>query len=356
MSTKKTKGQFYTVSANYILNGFEGPPITARCVIEPFAGQGDLLTWLTSKGYSGPVEAYDIDPKEPSVKTRDTLLNPPNYANAWILTNPPFLARNKSASKTIFDLYNTNDLYKCFLTSLTNQKEAACGGILILPAGFFMSPRELDVRCRAAFLSRYRITAVRYFEETVFPDTTTTVVAFSFIKASASQSEQEIPWTILPAGETRNFTLRSTDNWIIGGDIYRLNGDVRVRRHVEGQVLKEGEQRTELTLSALDSGSSDGRIRLEYRADYCYPAKDTSRTFATLCISGRTLSVEEQKIVAVRFNEFLEAKRAETWSLFLPQYRESKEYARKRIPFELAYSLVSWLISQLGSQSTENSP
>ena len=354
MSTKKTKGQFYTVSANYILDGFVGPPTNARCVIEPFAGQGDLLKWLGSKGYTGPVEAYDIDPKAPVVQTRDTLLNPPTYANAWILTNPPFLARNKSASKTVFDLYNTNDLYKCFLTSLTNQKEPACGGILILPAGFFMSPRDLDVRCREAFLTRYRITTVRYFEETVFPDTTTTVIAFSFVKAPEEQKEQVIPWTILPAGETRNFILRAVDNWIIGGDIYRLEGAVRVRRHVEGQVLKDGEQRTELTLCALDSGAADGRIRLEYRAGYCYPAKDTSRTFATLCIQGRCLTVEEQQTVANRFNEFIEAKRTETWSLFLPQYRESKEYARKRIPFELAYSLVSWIISQM--QSTESSP
>ena len=127
--------------------------------------------------------------------------------------------------------------------------------------------------------------------------------------------------------------------------------------HARGhQALKEGEQRTELTLCALDSGTADGRIRLEYRTGYCYPAKDTSRTFATLCMQGRCLTVEEQKVVANRFNEFLETKRTETWSLFLPQYRESKEYARKRIPFELAYSLVSWIISQLGPQSTESSP
>jgi hypothetical protein len=356
MSTKKTKGQFYTVSANYILEGFAGPSTDARCVIEPFAGQGDLLIWLTSKGYTGLVEAYDIDPKKEDIQLRDTLLNPPDYRDAWILTNPPFLARNKSASKAIFDHYGTNDLYKCFLTSLTNQEKSARGGILILPAGFFMSPRDLDVRCRAAFLSRYKITAVRYFEETVFPDTTTTVVAIAFEAATSSLTSQTIPWTILPAGTTRNFLLNAADDWIVGGDIYRLNGSVRVRRHVEGQPLKNGEQRTELTLSALDSGKADGRICLEYRAGYCYPAKDTSRTYATLCIQGRTLSVDEQKMVATRFNEFLEAKRTETCSLFLPQYRESKEYARKRIPFELAYSLVSWIISQLGPQSTESSP
>jgi hypothetical protein len=40
----------------------------------------------------------------------------------------------------------------------------------------------------------------------------------------------------------------------------------------------------------------------------------------------------------------LEKKREETWSLFLPQFRESKEYAMKRIPFELAYKILSHLL------------
>jgi len=48
-----------------------------------------------------------------------------------------------------------------------------------------------------------------------------------------------------------------------------------------------------------------------------------------------------------RFNEYIEQKRSDTWSLFLPQFRESKEYARKRIPFELAYRIICHLIHNL---------
>ena len=33
---------------------------------------------------------------------RDTILNPPNYNNKFIITNPPYLARNKSKDKTLF--------------------------------------------------------------------------------------------------------------------------------------------------------------------------------------------------------------------------------------------------------------
>ncbi len=349
-TTKQTNGQFYTVNSTYILEGLQWPPPSSSTrVIEPFAGKGDLLTWLATKG-NYTVEAYDIDPKTPGVQQRDTLTHPPDYSDAWILTNPPYLARNKSSTKTLFDLYDTNDLYKCFLLSLC-RPQTCRGGILILPAGFFLSPREIDVRCRTEFLQRYRLLRVRYFEEAVFPDTPTTVVAFSF-EAAAGLVEQEVEWISLPSGQRRRFTMRAADDWIIGGDVYRLSVPtsayaVRVRRYVAGQVLKQGEQLTNMTLTALDSGTATGRIRLEYKEGYVYPAKESSRSFATLSVEGRVLTAEEQRMVCRRFNAFLETKRDETWSLFLPQYRESKEYARKRIPFELAYTIVRWILSSL---------
>jgi hypothetical protein len=171
---KKTRGQFYTTNSSYILDGFPLPPSDVRCIVEPFAGKGDLMDWLRKSGCTTPIEAYDIEPKGPSIEARDTLTYPPNYQNTWILTNPPYFARNKSAKKEIYDQYDTNDLYKCFLSSVVAQNNCR-GGIFIIPAGFFFSPRAIDVRCRDAFMKRFRITKVKYFEESVFSDTTTTI-------------------------------------------------------------------------------------------------------------------------------------------------------------------------------------
>jgi hypothetical protein len=350
-STKKTRGQFYTTNSAYILAGAT-VPTTANRMIEPFAGQGDLLKWFETQGSTLPVEAYDIEPKHPSVVQRDTLADPPNYANAWILTNPPYLARNKSASKTIFDQYGTNDLYKCFIMSLTSQPTPAAGGLIIIPAGFFFSPRDLDVCCRQAFMSKYKLTRVRYFEETVFPDTPTTVVAVAFERSPiypVALTEQHVEWVCMPSGQTRTFHMTQTNDWIIGGDIYKLTTpkDISLRRHVEGQPLKPTEQQTFMTLNALDSGTQAGRISLTYKDGYIYPAQECSRAYATLRILGRTLTATEQQRLCDAFNQFIEQKRTETWSLFLPQFRESKEYARKRIPFELVYSIVLHLIGTL---------
>lgn len=344
-TTKQMKGQFYTTKSSYILEGFSIPPNDVRCVIEPFAGKGDLIEWLKNNKCTLPIKAFDIDPKNALIEKRDTLIDPPDYEDAWIITNPPYLARNKSADKWVYDKYGTNDLYKCFMTSVVLQNNCR-GGVFIIPAGFFFSARPIDVKCRSEFMSKYSITKVKYFEERVFDDTSTTVVAFSFEKSKTILNTQTVEWIMMPTGEMKHFEMSSKNNWIICGNIYNLPvcSNMSIRRSVEGQKLEPHEQQTYITLNALDSGTTDGRICLRYQRGYIYPAKESSRTYATFRISGKNLSEEEQIQICSDFNTFIEEKRSEFWSLFLPQFRESKDYARKRIPFELAYHIVLHLI------------
>jgi hypothetical protein len=332
-SSKKERGQFYTKNSDYILDGFNLPPGVE--IIEPFAGQGDLIDWIDP---DHKTISYDIEPKREDIIQRDTLLDPPDYSNSWIITNPPFLARNKSENKVYFDLYSTNDLYKCFIHSINS----CLGGIFIIPAGFFLSPRNVDVVCRNEFLSKYRLLKVKYFEETVFSDTTTTVVAFSFEKSPELLTEQTITWQMMPSGVEKQFTMKKSNDWIIGGEIYSvpISKDIKISRHVHGNST---DNTTSLTLCALDSGKLS-RIRLDYRPGYIYPAKNCSRSYATINITGVVLSPERQKQLSIDFNEYIENFRQQTNSLFLPQYRESKEYSRKRIPFELAYRVINYLI------------
>lgn len=349
-STKKERGQFYTSRSSYILEGLHHPPPHhhIHTVIEPFAGKGDLVEWIRSNDYPYQVESYDIDPKMDYIIQRDTLTDPPFYKDAWVITNPPYLARNKTQDKTLFDKYNTNDLYKCFLMTLT-QRELCSGGMLIIPAGFFLSPRDVDVRCRNLFMTKYKITRVNYFEEQVFHDTTTTVVAFSFLRSDQEMKEQEVEWRMMPSNTFKTFTMSSSNGWIVGGDIYHLpvRRTIQIRRHVEGVPLKHDELQTYMTITALDSGKKDGKISMKYEKGYIYPAKETSRTYATLRISGVVLDESQQIQLCQAFNHYINQKRDETWSLFLPQFRESKEYARKRIPFELVYRICHYLIETL---------
>lgn len=310
-------------------------------IIEPFSGNHDIVKYI--KEFSQNIESYDIDPKTPETIKQDTILNPPDYTESYVITNPPYLARNKATNKEAYDKYNTNDLYKCFLATICHPNNQPLGGILILPASFLLSPRKLDIECRHKFLSIFAIHQVNYFEEQVFDDTTTTVIAFNFTKSAYEMDSQLINITKYPSKQEKQFSISSINSWIIGGDIYNIktSPDIVISRYITKSAPTQ--YQTYMTLSALDGGTSSNRIKLLYKKDYIYQAKESSRTYATLIIN-KELSAEEQEQICQEFNSFIEDKRNETWSLFLPQYRESKEYARKRIPFTLAYKIINHML------------
>jgi len=341
MSAKAQLGQFYTVRADEIMSGLPLPPSSAK-VIEPFAGTGCLVDWLRKNGHSGPIEALDIDPKRDDIAQQDTLLAPPNYHDKWVVSNPPYLARNKCVDKTLYDLYQTNDLYKCAIISMVNGNCA--GGILIVPAALFTS---VDNTCRDALLQHYHIPIVRFFEMQVFPDTPTTVVAFYFSRSNVPLTEQHINWHRLPKNDQRIITHQQAYKWIAGGEINHLPvGDVKVLRFIKNEGVPEGSRLTHLHLQALDNGRKN-RIQLTYKPkDPPYPGIMSSRSFATLCLRGlkAPLTEEQERQLASEFNQLLNGYREKNWSMFLPNFRESKEHARRRIPFRMAYRIVSHIL------------
>ena len=111
-SNKQELGQFYTTNQEYILQGMKIPD-NIKTIIEPFTGNGDLLTFIEKEKYI--IECYDIDPKKKYIIKKNTIKNPPNYKDKYLITNPPYLARNKSKDKSLFDKYDVNDLYKCVI-------------------------------------------------------------------------------------------------------------------------------------------------------------------------------------------------------------------------------------------------
>jgi len=93
MSNKKKLGQFFTTNYEYILQNMNIPDTCN--IIEPFCGNGDLLNFIKNKD-NHTIECYDIESKHDFIIQQDTLLYPPDYSNKYIITNPPYLARNKS--------------------------------------------------------------------------------------------------------------------------------------------------------------------------------------------------------------------------------------------------------------------
>ena len=149
---KQKLGQFFTTNYKYILSDLYVLD-NIKKIIEPFCGNGDLLNFIDKKKYI--IECYDIEPKHNYIIKKDTIKNPPNYSDAFIITNPPYLSRNKSENKEMFDKNDVNDLYKCHIKDLLTNNPI--GGIIIIPLNFFCSIRNMDIELRKKFLNTYII-------------------------------------------------------------------------------------------------------------------------------------------------------------------------------------------------------
>lgn len=221
MSSKRTLGQFYTTKYGYILQNLSIPS-TVKRVVEPFAGNGDLVDFIKSfKKENISIECFDIAPKKEFITNQDTLLFPPSLDEAFVVTNPPYLARNKSSDKKYFDKYNTNDLYKCFIRILVSERKCI-GGIIIIPLNFFSSIRQSDIDLRKSFLDVYAVETMNIFEEQVFDDTSYTICSFQFKRRSNVHIIEEITCNIYPCKKTIYFYLEGLNNYTIGGEIYQL--------------------------------------------------------------------------------------------------------------------------------------
>jgi hypothetical protein len=340
-NNKKKLGQFYTTNYEYILQAMSIPDSITN-IIEPFAGNGDLVGFIKKNSSDYNVECYDIEPKKDYITKRDTLKNPPNYKDKYVITNPPYLARNKSKDKRFFDKYDVNDLYKCFIKELITN--ICLGGIIIIPLNFWSSIRQNDIELRKTFLKKYSIILINLFEESVFDDTSYTICAVQF-ELKTESSLNNIRIIVYPSKIEINTVLCDDNNYMIGGDIYnlKLKNRYKITRLTSKNIDKIN---TNIVVKCIDDNSSN-QIGLSYVSDNDIYVDDTpnqtARTYATLVIEP-AIDENKQKELVIKFNKFLDERRKKYNSLFLTNYRESKDIARKRISFDLVYLIVGYLL------------
>ena len=326
MLRKKKLGQFYTTNYKYILQNLNIPR-TVKYIIEPFAGQGDLLKFVKNT----KVECYDIDPKKDSIKRRDTLLDPPNYKNKFILTNPPYLARNKTPYKAIFNKYGENDLYKCFMRNLiTNESD---GGILIIPLNFWCSIRKNDIKLRRDFLNKYNVLNLNIFEEQIFDDTNYAICSFLY---EIKKESRLLNIHIYPKSIIFQISLNEENNYMVGGEIYNFPIN---KKYKIGRLTNKNKKNTNIRAKCIDDNSHN-LIRLSIVCDNDI-YKKTSRSYCNLVIVP-TISPLIQSDLVIRFNKFMEYYRKKYYSLFLSNYRDGN--GRKRISFGLVYKIIGYLL------------
>jgi hypothetical protein len=133
-----------------LFEGCKRPP-KGCIVIEPFVGNGDIMKWIGSNNIIIP---YDSDPKVQKVMRRDVFTDKPKYSGTYIITKPPQLKKLDSDNKTVFELYGTDNLYKCFIKCILSEQPA--GGIIILPIAFMSGLRESEIKRRLDFFKAFK--------------------------------------------------------------------------------------------------------------------------------------------------------------------------------------------------------
>lgn len=365
--SKKQLGQFFTTNSDYILAGLE-KFIAGKEVTDPFVGGGDLVVWA-KKNKAKNIRGFDVDPKFVDNVfnfCNDSLSNPQEYK--FVLTNPPYLNINKATKETkekYFKNNNFEDLYQISLASIMNSDE----GIVIIPINFLSA--ENSEKIRKAFFSKFKIIQMNYFKKQVFKDTTYNVIAFYYKKTDKPCNLFSIKTYIYPEKKLVNIELSRKFDWSIGGeylnnvknqknllDIYRLteeqieNGPQKIAvayNHIDSKLFvnvsnnfRSMVESNLILLRAIDSGTEEGKIRLENIKKYnveCLISKPSSRNMVYL-VFNNPITPEEQLGLIELFNKEINNLREDYLSLFLTNFRDNN---RKRISFDFVYKLLNYL-------------
>lgn len=302
-------------------------------LIEPFAGSGSLIKLFPFHNW----EAYDIDPQYTNIQIRDTLISPPDYHNKWVITNPPYLAKNKATDFTIFSKYNDyDDLYKIAIHTILE----ADGGILIVPINFLAD--EKSKKIREEFFNIFDICQLNFFTTQMFENTTYNVCSFAFMRKTIQRSVIQIPTTIFPNKTCFTLTLAQESDWRIGGEMLsnlKRCKNIFTRLTLATPNPKEG-YITNITINCIDKEKEPLHF---YYAEKPYYGKESDRSIATF-VSSVKLDIELQQKIISKANQLINEYRIECNNMCFTNYRDRN---RKRIGFKEAYLFASLAYYQI---------
>lgn len=328
MKTDIQKTIHYTTRAASICKNLIEDIPTEVQLVEPFVGKGDLVELFPNSSW----EVYDIDRQLDfsNIIYQNTLDNPPDYCGKWVITNPPFLAKNKAKDKTLFNKYRLDDLYKIAIKTLIGCE----GGLLIIPINFFTDENSRNIR--EEFLSQYRILHINFFTMPVFDTTTYSVCSFSFVKED--NTEQTLDSKIVSLDEEKNVRYIISEKYG-----YRLGGEFFYELEKTESIFSRLTEKTtpdyfitDMKLIAIDTRKVP--IHIELDSNF-FVGKPTDRTKLTFT-SKEKIPIEKQELLVEKFNKTLEVFRKQYYNMLFTNYRD---FNRKRIGFDFAYKLLSYL-------------
>lgn len=337
--------QHFTTRSDLIIGNLWDDLPDNICAVEPYYGSGDLIKKQPENKIK-QWEYYDIDitnckPEEKHlVIEQDTLLNPPDYNGKYVITNPPYLAKNKTINKTVFNKYQVDDLYKASIKTIMDSE----GGILVIPLNFLTDKRTQKLRTE--FLEKYTIKTINIFNDPVFDNTNYQICSFSYLKKDNSLTRMYL-W--------ENNNMIFSDTIRIGKGISALYADTynqlfNNKLHYKySRIIKDKEYDNiiPITFNLVDSNKKGYSLSLQddysysIHADYdtVYYGKNTDRTKASFSID-KQLNIDWEKL-ACDWNKEIKEYRKKTHNICLTSFRDA---SRKKLTFTETIHIIDSLI------------
>jgi hypothetical protein len=270
-------------------------------IIDPFAGQGDLLKVIKNIKTVG----FDID-ESLNWFINDSLISIPKFNNSLILTNPPYLAKN-SAQRKKFSI-NFNDFQDLYQIALAQCLKSSYYVVAIIPETFIRYNLFIE------YLDNATILEGELFEDTEYP----------------------VCIVCLRRGSNLNGHIYKNDKYI--GKLKDLL-EIRNRYKSNGAKIIFNDRNGNIALRAID-GHND-RIRFLRVEDLNYDidkVKVSSR--AITLISVKCDDVNE---IIEKANQYLNEFRDECCDLLLAPFKGNNKEGkrRRRLDFEMARRILN---------------
>ena len=332
--SKRNLGQYFTRDAVWLrphivahLRSLQGRYSTC---LDPFAGDGHLLNVAASLGFD--VVGHDVDAAICAAngwgKPNDSILHVPRHADAFVLTNPPYLAKNSAKRMNapaqsyfrpgaVLALTNkhTSTLDDLFKLAIEQTLAHYDDSVWIVPESVVQ-----DVEHLPHWMARLHSLTV--LEENPFTDTEHPICVLVF---SASK----------PSGEVwKNDDLLGSYQ-----GIWRRHNEARTSPR-DATPMKFNSPRGRLGYRAVDGTKADGSMRVRF----CL-GDELGYDRQRIKVSSRHLTyidvdLEGDELVAVieEANRQIEAYRAATHDIFLTAFMGNTKAGvrRRRMDYHLA--------------------
>lgn len=303
---KRAQGRFFTAENPFSCQAFSAwsrrANLPNEIILEPFAGANSIVEHLVEIGKAHRWESYDIEPRSPGVKKRDTIADFPRGYNVCV-TNPPWLAKNSAVFRGLpFPDTQYDDLYKLALAKCLEN----CGYVAALVPESFIR----------ADLYQERLHTFVSLTRTIFNDTNHPVGLALF-------DPNPVDDVIVYSGKKCVGTL---------AEIKKHRPPIR-----ESGEIKFNKPEGNLGLIALDN-TKEASIRFcEVDQLRDYPVKNTCRHITKLSVPWK---VKVQDCNAV-INSF----RTATQDVLLTSYRGIRKDGmyRRRLDWNLARDIIYYV-------------